>query len=95
MLLRNQSEIAGGFTRTVGSFLQNPLVDFFPVYLHLGRCLNADPYLVPLYAQYRNHDIVTDDKLLSNSSCQNEHNTLPLVPDTSCIRAIFVFYAYA
>jgi len=77
------------------SFFQNSLINFFPVNLHLGRRLDTDAYLVSFNAQYRYHDIVTDDKLLSNSSCQNEHNNLPLVPDTSCIRAFLIFYAYA
>ena len=79
----------------VGSFLQDSLVNFFPVHLHLGRCLDADTNLIPFNSKYGDNDIITDDKFLSNSSCQYKHNNLPLVSDTSCIRAFIVFYAYA
>jgi hypothetical protein len=71
------------------------LVNFFAVNLHVGRCFDADANLVSLDPQNSDHDVVTDDKLLSNPSCQYKHFNLPLVSDTSCIRAFIVFYAYA
>ena len=59
----------------VAPFFQNPLVDFFTVHLDLWRCLDTDSNLIPLYPQYGDCDVITDDKLLSNSSCQNEQRT--------------------
>ena len=55
----------------------------------------TDPDLIALHPQYGDRDVITNDKLFSNPSCQNKHNNLPLVSDTSCIRAFIVFYAYA
>jgi hypothetical protein len=74
------------------AFFQNALVDFFPVHLDFGRRLDSDTYLISLYAQYCNYDIVTDDKFLPNPSCQYEHCNLPLVSDTSCIRWFSIFF---
>lgn len=78
--------------RAVTALLQDALVNLFTMYLYVGRCLNADADLVSFYAQNRNGDGIADDKLFSNSSCQNKHNNLPLVSDTSCIRVVaFLF----
>jgi hypothetical protein len=71
---------------TVSPFLQDSLVDLFAVYLDIGRCLDADAYLITFYAKYRYDDIITNDKLLSDPSCQNQHVNLPLVWGTSCAR---------
>jgi hypothetical protein len=79
----------------VGSFLQNPLVDLFAVNLDIMRRFDADSNLVTLDPQNGDCDVITDDKFLPYSSCQYQHNNLPLVSDTSCIRAFIVFYAYA
>ena len=59
------------------------------------RAAAAGCVVIDNTSQYRYDDVVTDDKFLSNPSCQYKHNNLPLVSDTSCIRAFIVFYAYA
>jgi hypothetical protein len=79
----------------VGPFLQNPLVNLFAVNLNIVRRFNADPNLVSLDPQNGDCDVITDDKFLPYPSCQYQHNNLPLVSDTSCIRAFIVFNAYA
>jgi len=63
----------------VGPFLQDTLVDFFAVYLNFGWRLDTDTYLITFYAEYCYGDIITNDKLLSDPSCQNQHANLPLV----------------
>jgi hypothetical protein len=40
--------VVGSVSRALGPFFQNSLIDFFTVYLHLGRCLDADTYLISL-----------------------------------------------
>ena len=71
----------------IAAFLEDTLVNFFTMHLHVGRCLDADSDLIPFNAQYGDRDVVPNDKFLSNSSCQYEHSYLPLVSDTSRIRA--------
>jgi hypothetical protein len=84
----------GGSTGAIGALLQDALIDFLAVYLHFGWRFDSDTDLIPLYPQYGDRDVITDDKLFSNPSCQNKHNNLPLVSDTSCIRAFsLIFYA--
>jgi hypothetical protein len=80
-----KSKIAAAWS-TVDAFLQDSLVDFFAVHLHIGRSLDADTYLITFYAKYRNGDIITNDKFLSDPSCQNQHANLPLVWGASCTR---------
>jgi hypothetical protein len=65
------------------------------MHLDFRRCFDTDSDLVTLYTENGDGDGITDDKLLSYAPCQNKHNNLPLVSDTSCIRALIVFYAYA
>jgi hypothetical protein len=77
-----KSEIAGT-SGAIRTFFEYPLVDFFTVHLDLKRSRDSDTYLITSYAQYCNGDIITDDKLLPNPSCQNEHSNFPLVSDTS------------
>jgi hypothetical protein len=70
----------------IGPFLQDSLVDFFAVYLDIRRRFNADAYLITFYAKYRYGDIITNDKLFPDPSCQNQHANLPLVWGASCTR---------
>jgi hypothetical protein len=65
------------------------------VNLDIGRRLNANPDLISLNAQYGDHDVIPDDKFLSNSSCQNEHSNLPLVSDIRFRAFLLLQYAYA
>ncbi len=74
--------------RPVRAFLEYSLVDFFPVYRDLTRCLDSDTYLITFYAQYCNGYIVTDDNFLTNTPCQNEHSNRPLVLDTSYVLSL-------
>jgi len=71
---------------TVGPFLQDSLVDLFTVYLDIRRRLDADADLIAFYAEYRYGDIITNDKFLSDPSCQYQHVNLPLVWGASCAR---------
>jgi hypothetical protein len=80
-----KSKIAAACS-TVGPFLQDALVDFFAVHLNFGRCLDADTYLITFYAKHCYGDIITNDKFLSDPSCQNQHANLPLVWGASCTR---------
>ena len=72
----------------VRAFLEYSLVDFFPVYRDLNRCLDPDTYLITFHAQYGNGDIVTDDNFLINTPGQNEHSNLLLDSDTACVLSL-------
>jgi hypothetical protein len=91
----DESAFDGRLADAVVPLFQDPLVDFLAVNLDVMGCLDAYSDLVALDSQYGDRDVVTDNELLSYSSCQYQHNNLPLVSDTSCIRAFIVFYAYA
>ena len=93
--LLHESVVVGRCGGPVGPLLQDSLVNFFPVHLYFRRRLDTNTNLVPFNSEYGDNDVIIDDKLLSNPSCQYKHNNLPLVSDTSCIRAFIVFYAYA
>ena len=75
----NASGSALELVGTVGPLLQDTLIDFFAVYLDIGWRLDTDTYLITFYAEYCYGDIITNDKLLSDPSCQNQHGNLPLV----------------
>ena len=65
---------SAGVTCSICAFFKNSLVNFFPVYLDFGRRLDPDTYLISFYSEYRNDDIITDDKFLPDTPCQYEHN---------------------
>jgi len=78
--------IVGAGGSAVDPLLQDSLVDFFAVYLNIGWGFDTNTYLITFHAEYCYRDIITNDKFLSDPSCQNQHANLPLVRDTSCVR---------
>ena len=57
--------------------LADALVDFFSMNRDLARRLNAQPDLIPLDAQYRDINVITDDHGFSDPSRKYQHLTCP------------------
>jgi len=79
---KQSSAFDGGLAGAVVPLFQNALINFFAVNLDVVWRLDADSNLIPLDPQNGDRDVITDDKFLSNSSCQYKHFNLPLVSDT-------------
>jgi hypothetical protein len=62
---------------------KDSLENFFSVNLYFGRGVNPDPDLIPLNSKNRDRDVFPDDELFPDSSCQYEHEYLPLASDHS------------